>query len=287
MRGTIPATGIWKVEQSQGLKEALIKAAARWDMFCELPDDVQDIFTSDDMFHGSGFERKTGIGGAKGRYSHDKKLNFDITARDIQSLEKKVRQIANVEHRKIARDFLTAVSQLPVIAQDAINTFGKTLETERGIPGFQELAQASAPNAFFRLLRYPPTQEIGEVIGEPHVDNSGFTLHLYESTDGCEALDSDGETWNPMPVAAGQALAFPSMQTQLFSKGKVEGLCHRILANGTTYKYGRTAIVCFIVLKDMPVYDRKGYGRLQDMTPGFNYGMNPDEFADLFVSKSV
>lgn len=287
MTETLPTTGIWKMEQPQKLKEAIDETAARWDDFCELPDDVQDIFTGPDMFHGSGFERKTGIGGAEGRFSRDKKLNFDITAGDIESLKEKVQQIGNVRHRQIARDFLIAASQLPVTAHDVITAFGGIVETERDVPGFKDMAKASAPNAFFRILRYPPTEEIGEVIGDPHVDNSGFTLHLYESTDGCEALAADGETWNPMPVGGGKALAFPSMQTQLFSKGKVEGLCHRILANETTHKYGRTAIVCFVVLKGMPVYDRKGYGRLQDMTPGFNYGMDFEEFSQLFIKKDA
>jgi len=73
------------------------------------------------------------------------------------------------------------------------------------------------------------------------------------------------------------------MQTQLYSNGELNGLCHRIIANETTKRFGRYAIVCFVPLDGVPTYDRRSHGRLQEMTPGFNYQMPPSQFADLFT----
>lgn len=163
-----------------------------------------------------------------------------------------------------------------------IIVYGKHVETTYGIDGFAVEAAASADAAFIRFLHYPPTL-VGTIIGEPHVDHSGFTFHLYESTDGCERLSHDKKAWLPMPVEPHKAAAFPSMQTQLFSQSKLLGLCHRIIANETTDLTGRDAIVCFVPLVHMPAYDRHTHGRLQDMTPGFNYTSDPTVFESYFV----
>ena len=121
------------------------------------------------------------------------------------------------------------------------------------------------------------------MIGEPHVDHSGYTFHLYESTGGCERLDLITREWLPMPVAKHQAAMFASMQTQLYSRGKIKGLCHRILANSITAQVGRDAIVSFIPLITTPRYDRATRGRLQEMTPGFNYDLDPSVFRTYFT----
>lgn len=273
--------GVWNIEYPTTLRAAVENTADNWELFCSLPDDAQNVFTANTMFNGIGFERKIGTGTRDSRYSHDKKLNFDITSAGTDELEDHLNGIRDRRARRIAQDFVHAAKTLTHHASTAIEEFGDIIETSHAVHGFRELAARSAPNAFFRALYYPPT-ETGDIIGDPHVDNSGFTLHLFESTSGCEALSTDSKTWYPMPVADGNALAFPSMQTQLYSQGEVDGLCHRITANETTRRIGRSAIVCFVPLLGVAPYDRHRHGRLQEKMPGFNYGMNPVEFADFF-----
>lgn len=276
-------TGIWTVDYPDSLKRAVGRTAQTWQRFCELPPEVQNVFTTDNMFNGSGFERKSGGGGADDKFSHDSKLNFDVTKSECVNLRTRLDRIESAESKLIAQEFLESISDLVNYAPSAIEQFGETLETECDISGFRQLAKNSAPNAFFRCLYYPPSKTVGETIGEPHVDNSGFTLHLYESTEGCEALSQDLKSWYSMPVTEASALAFPSMQTQLYSEGKVDGLCHRIIANETTHRLGRYAIVCFVPLKGLPPYDRATHGRLQKMKPGFNYGVDSSQFSGYFV----
>lgn len=163
-----------------------------------------------------------------------------------------------------------------------IQEFGNRIENEHNTSGFSQLAKISAPNAFFRFLHYPGGRGEGDIIAEPHVDHSGFTFHLFETTDGCERLTLDGKGWVSLPVADGQAAAFASMQTQLVSGGEIKGLTHRVIANKTSAKGGRYAIVCFIALANIPMYDREIHGRLQEMTPGFNYNMSQEDFRKLF-----
>lgn len=276
-------TGIWNVQYPSNLRAAVQATAEQWTQFCELSDEAQDVFTAASYFNGVGFERKAGTGTENSRFSNDRKLNFDITQQGSANLYEKANTIPNPREREIAHAYLDAATNLTRQASSAIEAFGATIEQEYSVSGFRVLATQSAPNAFFRCLYYPPTTSDGEIIGEPHVDNSGFTLHLYESTSGCEALSRDKETWYPMPVAEGSALAFPSMQTQLFSHGEIDGLCHRIVSNKTTMNVGRYAIVCFVPLSGVAQYDRARHGRLQEKTPGFNYWMEDEEFAELFV----
>ncbi len=276
-------TGMLTIDYPKALQEAVYSTAEEWQKFCLLDEGVQDIFTASSMFNGVGFERKVGTGELNSRLSHDKKLNFDITQQSVDALEAKVLQVDSRVDRKIADSFIQSASALTHLASTAIENYGEKIEATYTIDGFHELAAKSAPNAFFRTIYYPPTKDVGEIIGEPHVDNSGFTLHLFESTDGCEALASDRQSWYPMPVSQESALAFPSMQTQLQTGGEIDGLCHRIIANETTQKIGRYAIVCFVPLNGVSTYDRKRHGRLQEKSPGFNYRMPAEEFGDLFV----
>ncbi|HMH69892.1 MAG TPA: 2OG-Fe(II) oxygenase family protein, partial [Candidatus Saccharimonadales bacterium] len=135
------------------------------------------------------------------------------------------------------------------------------------------------------FLHYPSGQTPGGTIAEAHTDHSGFTFHLYETTDGCQRLTLDTRQWQSLPVAEGEAAAFTSMQTQLVSGGEIKALSHRVLANETSSQVGRFAIVCFVALKDIPAYDKRTHGRLQEFTPGFNYDLTPEEFTKLFVKK--
>ncbi len=277
-------TPVIPLEYNESLQRSVAEMAEEWARFCALSEETQDSLASTNAFNGVGFERKTGSGTPESHMSHDRKLNFDITKAGLMPLMKRLEGIENSDERVAAQKFLVAAARLSEYIVSAVTDFGESIETNYSVPGFRALAANSAESAFFRALYYPPTGTVGDIIGEPHVDNSGFTLHLFESTDGCEYLDTDTLSWKPMPIAKGHALAFPSMQTQLASNGEVDGLCHRIVANETTRSVGRTAIVCFVPLDGIAAYDRASHGRLQERTPGFNYGMSPDDFSRLFVS---
>lgn len=263
--------GVDMLDYSVRIRSNVARAATAWQDFTTLDQRTKEQFTATSLQSGTGYEKK----GSGERESHDIKENFDITRASLSDL-------AMTSHTNpIASHFISAAGELFDDLERLITAEGKRIEKEYAVVGFAKEAATSASSAFVRFLYYPPVPT-GTVIGEPHVDHSGFTFHLYESTDGCERLALDTRKWQPMPVSTEQAALFASMQTQLFSNGRVKGLCHRILANDTTARVGRSSIVCFIPLINMPTYDRKTHGRLQEMEPGFNYDISTAQFRNYF-----
>lgn len=269
---TLKDDGVKMVDYSSQLRESVEAAALSWQDFCALPSDVKQQFGGADKQWTVGYESKDGSGP-----NGDRKENFDFSVAAVATL----RQVLEGVDEPAARQFLASVETLGEQAVPMIEAFGRELEADYGVDGFGDLAKKSAGSAFFRFLHYPSGQAVGGTIAEPHVDHSGFTFHLFETTDGCERLTRSGE-WELLPVADGQAATFASMQTQLVTRGEIKALPHRVVANETSARMGRFAIVCFVALADTPSYDRKTHGRLQEMTPGFNYAMPYDEFKTLF-----
>ncbi len=270
---TLRHDGVETITYPLSLHENIQEIAKLWEAFCALPPETKQLFATADQQSGVGYEAKDGSG-----KNGDKKENFDYARKGHADLMSALSQTDS----SIARQFIASAESLGILAQPMIEEFGARIEREYNVLGFSDLAKRSAPNAFFRFLHYPGERNPNAIIAEPHVDHSGFTFHLYETTDGCERLTFDTNEWVLLPVAEGQAAAFASMQTQLVSHGEIKGLCHRVIANETSAKVGRYAIVCFIALANTPGYDRKAYGRLQEKTPGFNYKMPQDEFEKLF-----
>jgi isopenicillin N synthase-like dioxygenase len=116
------------------------------------------------------------------------------------------------------------------------------------------------------------------------VDQSGFTLHLFESAPGLQCLTFKNK-WIDMPVSSGETAIIPSMQLQFRSLGKLKALCHRVIATRETAQSGRFSAVCFVQLKNTPKYDKEMHGRLQEKIPGFNYKMSPDDFKKFFKNR--
>jgi len=273
--------GSWHVKYPEKLSRIVKDSTEAWQSFCLLDEIVQDLFKTSNNFNGTGFERKVGDGSEASAFSSDNKLNFDITSSGIDSLLTITASIPG-KNGEIAQNFIHSAAKLVSEAQSAIQEVGALVEKQSGVKSFKNLAATSGPNAFFRFLYYPKGVALHSTIGEPHPDNSGFTLHLYESTDGCEWLDENKRTWHPLPVEKGYATAFPSMQTQLVTNGEVDALWHRIVANETTVAVGRIAIVCFVSLEGAAQYDKNKHGRLQEFTLGDTYQKEPAEFARLF-----
>jgi isopenicillin N synthase-like dioxygenase len=264
--------GVTMVTYPASLHGSVQEAAELWQEFCALPESVKKQFGANDHQWTIGYESKDGMG-----QNGDTKENFDYARQGNEALN----EVANRIDSATARQFISAVHALGDEILPMVENFGRSVEAQYGAKGFGDKAKKSAPNAFFRFLHYPKGQEDNGVIAEPHVDHSGFTFHLFETTDGCERLTFDNR-WVSLPVADGQAAAFASMQTQLETEGKIKALAHRVIANETSAMAGRYAIVCFIALEGAPTYNKAKYGRLQGMEPGFNYDMPLDAFAKLF-----
>lgn len=265
--------GVELISNPPQLHESVQETARLWQAFCELPSEVKQVFATTNRQNGVGYEVKNGSG-----KNGDSKENFDYSRKGREELRTVLSQVDS----QVARDFIRSIESLSDLAQPMIEAFGVRIEKKYGVTGFGAIAKVSAPNAFFRFIHYPDRRYPGELTAEPHVDNSGFTFHLFETSPGCERLSFDTGEWISLPVAKGRAVVFPSMQTQLVSRGKVKGLCHRVVANPTSAKKGRYAVVCFVALANVPMYDRKTHGRLQEMAPGFNYKMPQEEFEKLF-----
>jgi isopenicillin N synthase-like dioxygenase len=259
------------VQYPAEIQESVEQLAGLWEGFCELPIEVKNRFAATNAQLTQGYEIKNGKG-----VRADIKENFDVSSLGIEALAAMSEQVGNTT----ARQFIHAIPNLQQQMIPMIEAFGGQVENDYGVEGFAELARRSAQNAYCRFLHYLPGEE-GDVIAQPHVDHSGFTFHLYETTAGCNRLTSDGE-WQSLPVAHGQAVAFPGMQLQLVSSGKLKAMAHEVVANTDSARIGRYAIVCFVSLADTPVYDRETYGRLQEKEPGFNYTEPPHKFRQLF-----
>ena len=264
--------GVKMVTYPDNLREGVASVATLWQDFCALPDEIKRQFSATDQQWSIGYESKDGAG-----LHGDTKENFDYSSQGSEELMRTLESLDN----ETAQKFIAAVQLLGRQIIPMIEELGQDIEETYGVKGFHAKAKASASSAFLRFLHYPSGRSKDETIAEPHVDHSGFTFHLFETTDGCERLTREGE-WEPLPVAGGQAAAFASMQTQLETRNEIKALTHRVLANETSARVGRYAIVCFVALLGTPSYDRKTHGRLQEMQPGFNYEMPYGEFSKLF-----
>lgn len=260
------------VTYPENIRNQVNQAAGLWQEFSQLPDDVKNMFAASDLQWTIGYEAKNSEGN-KG----DRKENFDFSTQGAKDML----AIADDVNNETARQFIESIQELGRQMRPMIESFGQRIEDTYGVEGFGDIARRSSDSAFFRFLHYPSTGVANEDIATAHVDHSGFTFHLFETTDGCERLTFEGN-WESLPVEEGQAAAFASMQTQLVSNGEIKAMAHRVRSNEESARLGRFAIVCFVALEGIPSYDRKTHGRLQEKVPGFNYTMPLDEFAGLF-----
>jgi isopenicillin N synthase-like dioxygenase len=163
--------------------------------------------------------------------------------------------------------------------QPTIIRFAEMVGDEYHLQGFADEVRVS--EFFVRFIHYFENRVVGDETATAHVDQSGFTFHLFESAPGLQCLTKE-YAWIDMPVSEGETVVIPAMQLQLRSKGELEALFHRVVATEETAATGRYSAVCFVQLKNTPKYDKETHGRLQEKEPGFNYGMPSTEFAKLF-----
>ncbi len=254
------------------LRDAVNKTVESWKKFCSLPLDVKKSLPYSNNSDGVGYEYKDGIGPKA-----DKKENFDITTAGEKWLETNIKQIQN----RVALAFVQDAVELVNIMKPTILDFAQQAEEEFTLQGFKEEVAASEAAFFVRFIHYFGEREAGEETASAHADQSGFTLHLFESAAGLQCLTPNRE-WIDMPVSEGETVIIPDMQMQLRSEGRLTATCHRVIATLETAKTGRYSAVCFVQFKNTPKYDKDKSGRLQEKTPGFNYGMPHHEFKKMF-----
>jgi isopenicillin N synthase-like dioxygenase len=264
--------GLISLSYPSGLRAGVLATIESWKKFCDLPLKVKKGLPYSNGGAGVGYEFKEGIGNKA-----DHKENFDITLAG----QKWLRANAEALHNPIVLDFIQNATSLITYMKPTILSFADQTEKAYKIKNFTDEVEQSEDAFFIRFIHYFGDRNVGDETASAHVDQSGFTLHLFESAPGLQCLPYKKD-WIDMPVSEGETVIIPAMQMQLRSKGKLRALCHRVIATRETSRDGRFSAVCFIQLKDTPKYNKDRHGRLQEKTPGFNYKMSDKEFSKLF-----
>ncbi len=264
--------GFVTVPYPKNLRTSVNKTVVSWKKFCELPASTKQNLPYSNNTAGVGYELKEGVG-----KKADRKENFDITTAGTDWLKKNESTIKN----PIALDFIEDAAALLGVIKPLILNFAKEVEETFKIKDFQKEVKESELAFFVRFIHYFGNRDVGEETATAHADQSGFTLHLFESDPGLQCLTGEKE-WIDMPVTEGETVIIPAMQLQLRSEGKLKALCHRVIATPTTAEKGRYSAVCFVQLKKTPKYDKEKHGRLQEKEPGFNYSLSHNRFQTLF-----
>jgi isopenicillin N synthase-like dioxygenase len=264
--------GFYVLPYPPAVRACVVKAAKAWKLFYALPAEVKAKLPYSNGGAGVGYERKDGVG-----KNADRKENFDVTSEGLAWLEAN-----NVQTTEPAlHDLVTNTMSLLEAVRPTILEFARESELEFGIKSFEEEISASTSTFFTRFIHYSADREVGEETAVSHVDQSGFTLHLYENKKGLRCLTYDGK-WIDMPVSEGETVIIPDMQMQLRSNGRLRALCHQVVATEETAKSPRDSAVLFVQFKNTRKYDKERCGRLQERTPGFNYNMPIGEFEKMF-----
>jgi isopenicillin N synthase-like dioxygenase len=268
----LKSKGFTPVSYPPDLRSAVKKAIGSWKRFCDLPVTVKKGLPYSNNADGVGYELKDGTGN-KG----DRKENFDAALAGKEWLTKHVASIAD----PAALSFVKDATDLVAALKPTVVGFAQHVEKEFGIEGFAKEVEEGEDCFFVRFIHYFGDRKVGEETASAHTDQSGFTLHLFESDPGLQCFTYDGR-WIDMPVSEGETVIIPSMQLQLRSGGDLKALCHRVIATRETAEKGRYSAVCFVQLKKTSKYDKDKHGRLQEKEPGFNYSLSQERFADLF-----
>ncbi len=264
--------GIVRVEYPPRVRNLIIEAVEAWKVFCALPLELKQSLPYSDPSTGVGYENKDGSG-PRG----DKKENFDFALRGAEWLS---RNRDSLPPEALA--FLDKAERAVIAVRDIIHTFAADVETRYGLKDFYNEVVDSDELFFIRFIHYQGNREIGEETATAHVDQSGFTLHLYESAPGFQCLTYDDKQWQDVAFDGTDTVIIPSMQMQLCSNNAIKAMCHRVVATAETANTGRYSAVCFVQLRWTRKYNKDMFGRLQERAPGFNYGMSEQAFANMF-----
>lgn len=256
----------------EDLRRVVAEAMCLWKGFTDLPNEVKSGLPYSNDSDGVGYERKDGVG-----KNADQKENFDVAVGGEEWLRENLSRIESPQ----AREFVTSATSLVSVMKPTILRFARDVEREYAIQGFADEVEESQAGFFVRFIHYYGDREVGQETASAHVDQSGFTLHLFESAPGFQVLTPE-KKWKDETFSGEATLIINSMQMQLRSEGKLKALCHRVVAKEETAKIGRWSAVCFVQFKNTPKYDKVKCGRLQEREPGFNYEMPIEQFRGMF-----
>lgn len=268
----IQTQGFVVATYSDALRTAIERATQSWQAFCELPESEKVKVGYSSASAGVGYEYKKG-----GGYRTDRKENFDITRGGLEWLHAQLEHVDNNAVRQFVTDASAVIKLLNPIAHD----FASSVEEVFGISDFTSEVDASNASFFVRFIHYFGDRIPGEETATAHVDQSGFTFHLFETDPGLQLLNKDLE-WCDMPVPTSMTVIIPAMQMQLRSQDTIKALPHRVVATEQTARQGRFSAVCFVQLAETPKYDKETHGRLQEKEAGFNYTLPFGEFKNMF-----
>lgn len=270
--GELRDLGLLNVDYPDNLRTTVENAVASWKAFCQLPRSEKCAFSflEDNHGDGAGYELKEESGSKK-----DLKENFHVTLFQYDRLA----EIANNRTFPFLNDARLLLDRM----EPLIVNFAKLVEAEYGIEGFVKEVEFSKPYWILRYLHYFGDQQEGREIAAPHADKGGFTLHLYESDEGLQYYCISERRWKAMPVEQKQTVIIPAVQLQLWSKGDLKALYHRVVATEKTARTGRFSMVCFIPFQNVPMYNKKMYGSVQTHDIGFNYDLSHEKFSTLFT----
>jgi len=262
--------GFVTISYPKDLRASVLRLANAWKNWCSLPQEKKSMFPYSD---GVGYQYQDEPGATR-----DIKEVFHFTGEKEPWLRDRARDAKSL----IAQDLIADSRGVLESLFPMILAYNKGIEEEYGLSGLADEVRASKDRIFIRAIHYFPGKKPGETLAAHHIDKSGQTEHLYEDLPGVEGLGFDG-VWRPIPTWQDEMVAFPSLQMQLRSGGKITALCHRVVATNESGENGRYAIVAFTELAKTPKYDKAHIGRLQDLPAGFNYGMDPGEFRKYFA----
>ena len=274
---TLQTTGMVTLAYPDQARDAVLDGNEAWRKFCVLPEAEKLVLSYNE---GVGYELKKTAGATL-----DQKEDFHFSPNGETWLRSRLDELSH-NGREHAETFLNSAEAIIDLTDPLIQEFARQCEKELGLEGFADEVEFSKPHRLVRFLHYFGDRQVGEETATAHADKSGFTLHLYESDAGLQCLALDNRQWQDMPVSEGETVLIPGMQTQLRSGSKIRALCHRVIANEHTARYGRTSMVLFVPLKKTNAYNKAGVGRLQTLEPGFNYDMPNDKFSELFVPQA-
>jgi len=271
---TLKENGFVALEYPAKLRSGVGEAIRSWKGFCALSESVKKGLPYSNGGAGVGYELKDGSG-----KSGDQKENFDITTSGRVWMSNNIDSLTGTG--SVIPKFVQRATSLVSLIRPVILDFARQAEEAFGLDCFAKEVAESEDTFFVRFIHYFGDRAVGDETATAHVDQSGFTLHLFESAPGLQCLTYDG-SWIDMPVSSGETVVIPAMQMQLRSKGDLLALCHRVVATDETASVGRYSAVCFVQLGSTPKYNKDIHGRLQEKPPGFNYEMRHDAFSLLF-----
>lgn len=162
-----------------------------------------------------------------------------------------------------------------------VEKYATKIEKEADIDGLVNEVMMNKSSWILRYLHYFGGKD-KPIMANPHIDKSGFTIHLYESDPGLGYYCMHTKIWKSIINSNEYLTIMNGAQIQLRTKNKFIAHCHRVLNDNTTVMKDRHVLVCFIPLERTPRYNKTKYGNMQSHEPGFNYHLSYKKFSKFF-----